>query len=457
MENQTENQVVYSTEMPVGTTNIVTTFGYLIGIKKKILEQCYSKNLELLEKLEADEAAKTIRALSKLRTNFLYNFAKTDAEIKQNLINIDKMEWFDQEDIRWLAEHGIKIVKANCDAQKYTLAINKHINENIGRCKHLFPEWVNFDYIKGMIAISGYTKKNLLKTEFDKFMEYREFYPYQRYIYWKPQDCGNMLISDKKFLTVVYKQNNDVFADNSKCKDATEDTKEQIYGFIDNAEKVEIVVDCENSDVYKLCGMLTSLDAEKLKKIEKIILIDDKNTNYGWNILERATNIKVEYNLADRVVEQKSLVDLQMTAAICREHYKENVSSFILLSSDSDFWGVISFLRTADFFVIYEYNKIGENTRQVLAKNNIPSCPLDNFTTANTENFKRQVLLDVLSQHLADIDIHRTNFQRLVSDIYEETRIPATEKEKRKFFNEYVRTLKLSISEDGTANLELAG
>ena len=33
MEDQTENQIVYSTEMPAGTTNIVTAFSFLIGIK----------------------------------------------------------------------------------------------------------------------------------------------------------------------------------------------------------------------------------------------------------------------------------------------------------------------------------------------------------------------------------------------------------------------------------------
>lgn len=78
MEDQTENQIVYSTEMPAGTTNIVTAFSFLIGIKRSIIEQCYGKNRELLEELDADDGARTIRALSKLRTNLIYNFSKTD-------------------------------------------------------------------------------------------------------------------------------------------------------------------------------------------------------------------------------------------------------------------------------------------------------------------------------------------------------------------------------------------
>ena len=38
-----------------------------------------------------------------------------------------------------------------------------------------------------------------------------------------------------------------------------EDTKENIYEFIRESMRVVIVVDCENSDVYKLYGVLKKL------------------------------------------------------------------------------------------------------------------------------------------------------------------------------------------------------
>ena len=54
-----------------------------------------------------------------------------------------------------------------------------------------------------------------------------------------------------------------------------EDTKENIYEFIRESMRVVIVVDCENSDVYKLYGVLKNLNSEQMSKIEKIILYDD--------------------------------------------------------------------------------------------------------------------------------------------------------------------------------------
>ena len=55
-----------------------------------------------------------------------------------------------------------------------------------------------------------------------------------------------------------------------------------IYSFIENSYKTVLVVDCENSDVYKLYGMLKNLKKYEIEKIHKIILFDDDHTNNGW-------------------------------------------------------------------------------------------------------------------------------------------------------------------------------
>lgn len=86
------------------------------------------------------------------------------------------------------------------------------------------------------------------------------------YINWRPKSAGNILFNDKKFITVLYEQNNDFFTEYSKVSDAGSYIKGSIYDFIGSSEKVVVLVDCENSDPYKLCATLKNLDHEHTKR-----------------------------------------------------------------------------------------------------------------------------------------------------------------------------------------------
>ena len=48
-----------------------------------------------------------------------------------------------------------------------------------------------------------------------------------------------------------------------------------------------------------------------------------------------------------RVTDRKSLVDMRMAVGVTEAYLTENIDSFILCSSDSDFWGLISSIPTA--------------------------------------------------------------------------------------------------------------
>ena len=81
-------------------------------------------------------------------------------------------------------------------------------------------------------------------------------------------------------MTLLYRQNDDVFTEYSKVSDAGSYIKGNIYEFIERSEKLVIVVDCENSDPYKLCATLKNLDREYTKKIRSIILFDDVSRSF---------------------------------------------------------------------------------------------------------------------------------------------------------------------------------
>lgn len=383
--------------MTVDTKEIVTTVGYMIGVKKSVLEQCFDEEYhDLLQKLYADKDATVIRYLCKLRTTLMQKFKKTDDEMRFNLKNINKLDWYDFDNIKQLEKWGYDILKPNYRSEKYMLDFVKLINENIDNCARLFPDWVNWNYIKDLFVIPHYTRINVLKEEFDRYMSKMDFYPFQMYIHWKPDDYGSILYTDGKFLGIIYAQHGDTFTDFTKYKDAHSETKNNIYDFIDRSYKIAVAVDCENSDVYKLYSVLKNLNQNELSKIEKIVLYDDCHTTDGWHWLEKFTKIPIEHIEVKRVTDRKSLVDIKMTAGVCTDYYENNITSFILVSSDSDYWGLISTLKNAEFLVMYEYSKCGQAIKRALSENDIYYCSIDDFCSGNIEELKKAVLFGCL-------------------------------------------------------------
>jgi hypothetical protein len=272
--------------MTVDTKDLVATIAYLIGVKKNVVEQCFREECgETLDKIYEDKDANVIRYLSKLRTTLFLKFKKTDDEMRYNLKNLNKLEWYNADEIKQLEAWGYEIIHTNYRSEKYMQDFTKLINENIDKCSHLFHDWVNWNYIKDLFVIPKYNKPNVLRQEFEKYMANIDFYPFQMYIHWQPADHGSILYNDGKFLSLLYNMHGDYFEDKSKYRDAHEDTKKSIYDFIGGSLKTAIAVDCENSDVFKLYGVLKNLNQDELEKIDKIILYDDYHTTSGWDCI----------------------------------------------------------------------------------------------------------------------------------------------------------------------------
>ena len=435
--------------------DLVTTVAYLIGVKEYFLNEYFEAEChDLLEKLRNDQNASTIRYLCKLRVALMQNFRATDQAMRYDFKNLNTLEYYDHDEIHQLEKWGIPIIKVNYRAEKYMEDICTHISNNISKCSNLFFDWQRFDYIKELFRIPGYKKTNILQKEFDLYMANMDLYPFKTYIHWHPIDCGNLLQNDEKFMKILFSMHNDTFQDRSKCRDANEEVKNNIYDFISDSEKTAIVVDCENSDAYKFMGVLRNLNSEQLAKIEKITLYDDKNTSSSWDWIANYTDIPVEHIEVERVCDQKSLVDVRMTSGVCMDFYTKGITSFILLSSDSDYWALISSLPDANFLVMYEYSKCSPALKDMLEKHSYYYCAIDDFCSGNTEDFKKRVLFETLKSHLPDIS--SLNGKELARKVHEETFTHATEKEIQHFFERYIKNLKLKIDDNGKMQFEFA-
>ena len=448
-------------EQPAGyykdsTYAIISTVAYLIGIPKSVFENEHEPpRLAIYEKLDADRTARIIRNLCRLRTSVERNFGRINAIMASEYKGLSSIpEYVPVECITQLAKDGI-LIKNSHKLSQHIIDFNRLISDRINNCKDLFPIWINWSYIKSIFIMPNGLNEEGIKVAADEYYAHKSWYPYQMYINWYPADEGNILFNDRKFVTLLYHWNSDCFTDYSKVSDASIFTKNNIYDFIEASEKTVFVVDCENSDPYKLYAALKNLDAEYLRKISKIILYDDVNSSTAWQMLESFTSISIEYILIERLKLGKSLVDIKLTAGACKEFYQNKVDSFVIVSSDSDYWGLISSIPEACFLVMLEYEKTGSDIKNALYNSGIFYCFIDDFYSGNSSDIKISALLREVRRYLEQSI--RINVNDMMEAAYRATRIEMSVPEQKQFFNKYIKPMYIEIDDSGNLSIQLKG
>jgi hypothetical protein len=254
-------------------------------------------------------------------------------------------------------------------------------------------------------------------------------------------------------VTLLYQRHKDKFLDLGKVSDEGQLAVGSIYDFVDQAGKVVMVVDCENTDPYRLCATLNVLTKQIQSKIHKIMLFDNADTIHLWRILESYTTIPVEYVTSQRVLQNKSLVDIEMTAVTCREHYRGNVDSFILVSSDSDYWGLMSSLPEARFLVMVERGKSSPGLKATLSRNGIFFCFIEDFYDGNTDSIKSIALLNEVMHVLNDS--LRSTVSELLEKALSATGIQMKNDEKKDFIDKNLGCMVISFDENGKLFVKL--
>lgn len=438
------------------TYAIVSKIAYLIGVPKHIFENEFEPpKLDIYNLLEQDKNARIVRNLCIIRTAIERGFKHISEKMKYQYRSILSMpEHIPEEAVRQLTADGINFYKkSSTKLNHHIIEINRLLSDRINNCKHIFPLWLKWDYIRDLVIMPNGLTEEGTRDAADIYFSNLECYPYKIYINWDPQPYGNILYNDKKFVTLLYQLHNEYFTEYSRVSDAGSFVKSNILDFVDLAEKVVMAVDCENSDPYRLCATLKGLDAEVTAKIQKIMLFDDVHTVQAWRVLESYTDIPVEHIMTERVKQSKSLVDIELTARTCMEHYKNRVDSFIIVSSDSDYWGLISSLPDARFLVMIEREKCGPDMKAALANSGIFYCYIDDFYSGNSEDIKKNALFTELYRHLDEA--LRLNAIDMLDAAIAATRISMTPAEKRQFYDKHIKQMRLVIDESGNATIEL--
>ena len=433
---------------------IVSSVAYLIGVPKRIFDnENEPPDIEIYNKLDNNKSARIIRNLCMLRTAVERNFGKINIIMSAERKGIAYMNDLVPVECIWqLSQDGISI-KSFPKLNQHIIEFNRLISDRINNCKDIFPIWLNWQYIRDLFIMPDGLSEDGIKKAADDYYKYLSYYPYQVYINWPASDEGNILYNDKKFVTRLYTWNYDEFVDSSKVSDVSETTKSNIYEFLEESQRTVLVVDCENSDPYRLCATLRNLDEQYFDKIVKIILYDDVHTATAWRILDSYTGIPVEHILIERVKSNKSLVDISLTAGTCKEFYTNNVDSFVIVSSDSDYWALITAIPEARFLVMLEHEKTGYDIKNALANSGIFYCFIDDFYSGDSDEIKIVAMLNEVKRYL-DRYV-RINVNDMLRESYRLTRIEMSEAEQKRFYSKYIKPMHLEIDEKGNLTIQL--
>ena len=433
---------------------IVSKVAYLIGVRKQIFENEHEPpQLEIYKKLDKDKRSRIIRNLCVMRTAIELNYKAIRNKRVYEHQMLSAINEFPSKAMDELEADGVRIYSAKFELIDYIKEINRNIVARINDCKAFFPEWLQWEYIRELFIMPDGTTDEGTKAAAELFYQNKRNYPYQVYINWQPYDCGNILFSDKKFVTILYEQHDAEFSDLSKVSNVSIETKGSIHDFIEASGKTVFVVDCENSDPYKLVTTFRNLDPITLGKVSKIILYDDKHASSAWELLEKYTDIPVEYMLIKRLKEHKSLVDVTLTAGTCREFYQNLVDSFVLVSSDSDFWALISAIPEAKFLVMLEREKSSYDLKKALQEAGIFFCYIDDFYSGDDSTLRTAALLKEAKNYMDGM--LRLNIYAMMRQIQSNARVEMSESEQKAFMDKYIRHMHIVIDKDGNVSIEL--
>ena len=456
----TNNSEIEASENPYYYENkheIVTRVAFLCGVSDYHLTSDNSAFLsEVIESLGKDTKALLVRHLCLLRNSIEHNFKKiSTAMSKDGRAFFGLTDYFPNQSLIFIEDQGIRLPTTSRVLTDILSEINRTISDRINNCKDIFPTWVNWEYIRQLFVMPNGTKTDGMLKAASQLYENIAYYPYKTYINWKPHEVGNLFKNDYFFINEIYEQHGDRMFDTSNLSDVSEEIKGRIYNFLDDSSKTVLIVDCENADPYGLCAMFRSLDESQLEKIDKVILYDDPKAASGWRFFEQHIGVdpkKIEHILIQRILEYKSLLDVKLTARVTKEFYRENVESFVLVSSDSDFWGLMEEIPEANFLVMIEHRKSSAELRKVLDEHNIFYCYADDFYTGMDDSLKKQAIFSELN---AFLELKSFNAKYLLEEVLVSTRIEMDQAEKNRFYDKYLKNMQLRVSRDGIVTLDI--
>ena len=440
------------------TKDIVSTFSYLIGIDKKYFREKEIENtfasIEIYNKLEDIKSAKIVRSLCLIRNDFMNNFGRILAIVNESNVGIHGLyDYVDKDAIIYLESAGMKF-KYQSWAANYIAETNKYLSDRINNCKSLFPDFIEWDYLRDLFLMPDGTTYDGCKAESDVYYANKNWYPFFCYMNWKRicEERGKSLYNDNLFLTNLYEDNRDIFDRPELVSDNSENNKNAVAEFLLKGD-TEIVIDCENANPFFIYSFLNTISSEESRHIKKVIMFNDLNASTAWESLpKRFDEIEFEEVLCDRMLERKSMVDVRLISRTMKEYYEKNIRSFILVSSDSDFYGMIEELPKADFMLVVQRRMSSYVFRETASDSGISYIYSEDYPYSEAYDFIKSVMKADFKKTIKE-KWGAINLSEEVDNICQKTYAKLTDAEKTNIMKAIIKNLKIEVDDEYNAKI----
>ena len=440
------------------TNDIVSTFSYLIGVDKKYFREKEIENtfasIEKYNSLEHIKSAKIVRSLCLIRNGFMNNFGRILELVNGSGAGIHGLyEYVDKEAIVYLESAGIKF-KYQTWAANYIIEINKYLSDRINNCKSLFPDFIKWDYLRDLFIMPDGTTDYGCKAQSEIYYANKTCYPFFCYMNWKRicEERGKCLYNDFLFLTNLYEDNKDKFDRQELVSDNSENNNNAVAEFLLKGN-VEIIIDCENANPFFIYSFLNGISSDEHKNISKVIMFNDLNASTAWKALpKRFDDIEFEEVLCDRMLDRKSMVDIRLISRTMKEYYENNIRSFILVSSDSDFYGMIEELPNANFMLVVQRKMSSYIFRETAVNSGISYIYSEDYPYSEAYDFIKSVIKADFRKTIEE-KWGEINLSEEVDAICRKTYAELTEAEKTKIIKAVSKNLKIEVDEEFNAKI----
>ena len=322
-----------------------------------------------------------IRHLCCIRNVLLIN----SEEINNALLKEKKDFWYCHSVITTslgsLSALGVKKVPKQVSALAYIQLVSGWISARIENCKEEVDAGEYWHLLKKAVMMQGQSAKQIKKAQ-------------SLFVDDDPEKTLGLYANIPKCPLLEAVKNDDalIWAMGGKTGAAVQPPKalnvqqkiarDCILTFLDAHKATTIFVDCENVDPFFLCAALSVIPGDRRDKLNKVVLIDSEQSSVAWRRLpDHVSGIQISHIYVDPIKSEKmhSMVDMRMAVEITRE---KNGSGCIVVTSDSDIYGVLDPLNDSRSFLVFlEHKKTSTMTIETYESRKIPYVWIDELTT----------------------------------------------------------------------------
>lgn len=227
-------------------------------------------------------------------------------------------------------------------------------------------------------------------------------------------------------------------------------------------EEVEVFVDCDNSDFFKVINFIKELEQQgKQSSIRRVKLIVDKKSNFLWKVFRTiyTGQIAIDIVQVSRIKDTKSVADIVLTKEICESYYTKGLKKAVVMSSDSDFYGVITSLPELEYCVCYVESQTHDGYLEYLEQAGIVTYNLAGVQTEEyIDRYKGMCIEYLLGYVMAMTPIAKWDEKMLIDNVEYHINREMDETIAREYIEQRVVELKKKVEvthKDGVAYLKV--